>query len=57
MPDVAVLQSLADGIHLQGNNTSGLGGNAPGGDGKDEKDKKVLWLENYGLPFVDARLL
>ncbi|KAK3170112.1 26S protease regulatory subunit [Lepraria neglecta] len=23
-----------------GNNTSGLGGNAPGGDGKDEKDKK-----------------
>lgn len=41
MPDVAVVLTLADGIHLQGNNTSGLGGNAPGGDGKDEKDKKV----------------
>ena len=26
---------------MQGNNTSGLGGNAPGGDEKDAKDKKV----------------
>ncbi len=31
----------ADAKSIQGNNTSGLGGPPPGGDGKDDKDKKV----------------
>jgi hypothetical protein len=32
---------LAKQSHLQGNQQSGLGGGPPGGDGKDDKSKKV----------------
>lgn len=36
-------------ICVQGNQQSGLGGNPPGGDDKDAKDKKVRYCSKYVL--------
>ena len=38
---VARIQTITNEMSIKGNNTSGLGGAPPAGDGKDDKDKKV----------------